>query len=268
MTYLQYIYIKLYYWIGVRLMAKRALLTPGKLKNTKNLFLYFDYEREFGGHETTISDDDINLILQLLDEYGFKITWFTVGEIFDEYPESIRGILRRGHEIGSHTYHHRPPLYTSKNALKKDFQLFKEKSQRILNVKGFHSPNGSWSFSLLRYLKEYAYRYDVISSRKNEIIKPYIIGNGQNKYIIRLHTVGDDWFLYKNNCSEDDVLNYFIEQSNMFRIGDIGGIGFHPWILFSNQNIFNGFFKFLNYIKKQENTRYETAYFYADALKP
>lgn len=45
-------------------------------------------------------------ILDLLDRYHAKATFFLVGKQVELYPELTREILQRGHEIGSHSYTH------------------------------------------------------------------------------------------------------------------------------------------------------------------
>lgn len=55
------------------------------------------------------------LLLDVLDRYGVKATFFCVGENVARYPDLARDIVRRGHAIGNHTYHHlrgwRTPLH-------------------------------------------------------------------------------------------------------------------------------------------------------------
>jgi peptidoglycan/xylan/chitin deacetylase (PgdA/CDA1 family) len=46
------------------------------------------------------------LILELLDEYGWKATFFCVGENVEKYPELYQEILNRGHRTGNHTFNH------------------------------------------------------------------------------------------------------------------------------------------------------------------
>jgi peptidoglycan/xylan/chitin deacetylase (PgdA/CDA1 family) len=50
-------------------------------------------------------------ILDTLDKYGVKATFFVIGKNVDRRPAVAREIVRRGHEIGNHTYSH--PLLTA-----------------------------------------------------------------------------------------------------------------------------------------------------------
>ena len=45
-------------------------------------------------------------ILDTLDEYGVKATFFTVGYLVDRYPELVADCAERGHAIGCHSYDH------------------------------------------------------------------------------------------------------------------------------------------------------------------
>lgn len=45
-------------------------------------------------------------VLDLLDRHGAKATFFCIGERARRHPELCREILRRGHAIGNHSFHH------------------------------------------------------------------------------------------------------------------------------------------------------------------
>ena len=45
-------------------------------------------------------------ILNLLDDFGSKLTFFVVSEIFEWFPDLIHDIELRGHEVASHTHTH------------------------------------------------------------------------------------------------------------------------------------------------------------------
>lgn len=51
-------------------------------------------------------DEDIDNILKTLDAYKAKCTFFIVGEWAEKYPESVKKIYEKGHEIANHSYAH------------------------------------------------------------------------------------------------------------------------------------------------------------------
>src|ERR1043165_109852 len=51
-------------------------------------------------------EGNIDRILQMLDDYGSRATFFTLGWIAERYPKLIRRIVDRGHELASHGFAH------------------------------------------------------------------------------------------------------------------------------------------------------------------
>ena len=49
-------------------------------------------------------------LLRLLAKYHIKATFFVIGEKAIKYSQIIREIIKRGHDIGNHSYHHDPLL--------------------------------------------------------------------------------------------------------------------------------------------------------------
>ena len=45
-------------------------------------------------------------VLDLLDRYGIKATFFMVGDNVRRHPELLEEVRRRGHSYGNHTMHH------------------------------------------------------------------------------------------------------------------------------------------------------------------
>lgn len=49
-------------------------------------------------------------LLQLLDRFGLKATWFIPGHSIDTFPDQIAAVAKAGHEIGVHGYSHENPI--------------------------------------------------------------------------------------------------------------------------------------------------------------
>ncbi|MBN1531141.1 MAG: polysaccharide deacetylase family protein [Spirochaetes bacterium] len=56
-------------------------------------------------------------VLSLLRRYDARATFFVAGASAAAHPELLREILRDGHSIGNHTYHHNPWLMTKPSAV-------------------------------------------------------------------------------------------------------------------------------------------------------
>jgi peptidoglycan-N-acetylglucosamine deacetylase len=86
--------------LGIRSVEWMKLLFPRLVWNVPNdshVFLTFDD----GPHPVATPK-----VLEVLDHFGIKATFFCVGENAQKYPEIMRDIERAGHGIGNHTYHH------------------------------------------------------------------------------------------------------------------------------------------------------------------
>ena len=66
-------------------------------KNVKAVYLTFD-----DGPIPEITP----WVLDLLDKYNIKATFFLVGDNVRKHPEEFQMILNRGHRVGNHTFNH------------------------------------------------------------------------------------------------------------------------------------------------------------------
>ena len=57
-----------------------------------------------------------DMILDILQKYNVKATFFVIGKNAELYPEPLRRAVREGHEIANHTYSH---LYYDKSGIEK-----------------------------------------------------------------------------------------------------------------------------------------------------
>jgi peptidoglycan/xylan/chitin deacetylase (PgdA/CDA1 family) len=81
-------------------------------------------------------------VLDVLDKYNIKATFFCVGDNVRKYPEIYQMILDRGHEVGNHTFHHVQGLKTRTKDYKKDVELAAE----LIKTKLFRPPHGHLRF--------------------------------------------------------------------------------------------------------------------------
>lgn len=102
-------------------------------------------------------EDNTSRILDLLDKYNVKATFFVLGWLAERVPDLIKMIEQNGHEIASHGYSH-----ISLNKLtKEDFELDLKKALQIKEqiiqkgIQGYRSPSfsitpaTSWAFEVL-----------------------------------------------------------------------------------------------------------------------
>ncbi|KAA6314291.1 Peptidoglycan-N-acetylglucosamine deacetylase [termite gut metagenome] len=77
-------------------------------------------------------------VLELLDKYDVKATFFMVGDNVHKYPGTYRMVVEGGHRIGNHTYNHvRGFEYLSEGYLANV-----EKANELLETDLFRPPHG------------------------------------------------------------------------------------------------------------------------------
>lgn len=59
-------------------------------------------------------------LLELLAQHGVKATFFLKGRNVEAYPQTLQAILQAGHEIGNHSYSHRPMFSLSQSAMQEE----------------------------------------------------------------------------------------------------------------------------------------------------
>lgn len=107
---------------------------------------------------------NVDLILQLLDEAKARATFFTLGWVAERFPQLVRRIAERGHEIASHGYAHGKANELERGAFLADILLAKVILEDIAGaeVKGYRAPSFSigsaneWAYDCIA---EAGYRY-------------------------------------------------------------------------------------------------------------
>lgn len=88
-------------------------------------------------------------VLDVLDRYGIKATFFMVGDNVRRHPELLAEVRRRGHSVGNHTMHHLQGMKT----LAAHYLADVEEAQGYINTTLFRPPHG-----LLRWKQSHAIR--------------------------------------------------------------------------------------------------------------
>ena len=100
-------------------------------------------------------------ILDILDEYGVKATFFVVGENAARYPEIVKRIIDSGHEIGNHTWSHKGMKGITREQAEKeitDTHVFLKETFNYCPV--LFRPPGGGEYSLAREIAaENGYKY-------------------------------------------------------------------------------------------------------------
>ena len=99
-------------------------------------------------------------ILDTLDEFGVKVTFFVGGSWADDHAETLREIVRRGHELGNHGYFHKDSDKLSYEKNREEIRLCGELVQMLTQVPMslFAPPSGAYSEETVDAAESLGYR--------------------------------------------------------------------------------------------------------------
>ena len=156
----------------------------------------------------------VQRILELLDKYAIKATFFVPSWTANEYSEVVREIARRGHEVAAHGYLHENFSEMNEEAERKVHERSVHALEEIVGKRpiGFRAPYWEWSTRTLEFLQKYGFLYD--SSLMNDD-KPYIIESQSGVKILELPVEWflDDWMLFEERRqSPSFVLDSWVSE--------------------------------------------------------
>lgn len=103
-------------------------------------------------------------VLEILDKYGVKATFFMVGENIDKHPEVFEMVVQGDHAIGNHTYNHMKGWKVSTAEYIANVQKFPKET------KIFRPPYGRtwvWQRKAVKNLGYEIYLWDVLTRDYN-----------------------------------------------------------------------------------------------------
>lgn len=160
-------------------------------------------------------------VLDLLDKYHIKATFFMVGDNIRKHPEEFRMVVERGHRLGNHTFNHiRGFEYLSSNYLANT-----DKANEYLHTDLFRPPHGHMRWAQYHVLKR-KYRivmWDLVTRDYSKRLNgPQVLANvkryARNGSIITFH----DSLKSEQNLryALPRAIEWLLDQGYQFRVFD------------------------------------------------
>ena len=110
------------------------------------------FDASWGGDKTL-------KILDLLDEYDAKATFFLVGIWVDKYPELVKEIAARGHEISNHSASHAHFTQISESKIRQELDSCSDKIEALTGVRPtlFRPPYGDYNSKVITVVRDEGY---------------------------------------------------------------------------------------------------------------
>lgn len=178
-------------------------------RDEKVIYLTFDE----GSLETYVKE-----IVDVLDKYGIKATFFLCKKYIEENAELIKKMISSGHSIGNHTFHHlNMPSLATKERFGEYLSEIRDTEDAFYEITGkkmekiYRDPRGEWSFRDLQIMKDLGYRTYFYSANHNDFSGELSKEEALNELTKRYHN-GAIYLIHPNNKGNYEALEPFIEE--------------------------------------------------------
>ena len=126
--------------------AKRELPVYCVQRDEKIVALSFD---------AAWGNEDTQILIDILDQYGVNTTFFVVGDWVDKYPESVRALAEAGNEVMNHSSSHAHFSALSTDEITADITVCNDKIEAITGVRPtlFRCPYGEYDDHVISAVK-------------------------------------------------------------------------------------------------------------------
>lgn len=119
-------------------------------------------------------------VLDTLDRYGIKATFFMVGDNVRRHPELLEEVRRRGHAVGNHTMHHLQGMKVTAYRYMHDISEANDLIDSLL----FRPPHGLLRWKQARAIKDRynLVMYDLVTRDYSKKLNPEQVFNNVRRY--------------------------------------------------------------------------------------
>ncbi len=138
-------------------------------------------------------------LLDILDKYQVKTTFFLGGYWVEKYPEYVKKIRARGHEVGNHSYSHPHMNSLNQAAVQREFERNHENIRQLIGEDPFlfRPPFGEYNNTVIETatkLGYYTIQWSIDSLDWKDVSVDYIVNrvvsNAGPGEIVLLHNNG------------------------------------------------------------------------------
>lgn len=206
------------------------------IKTIDNIYNGEEGKRVFLTFDDGPSKEVTPQILDVLNKYNVKATFFVLGNRVNMYPDIVKRANEEGHYIANHGYSHKySSIYKSVDSIKQEYNKTEEAIRKALNNPNYSShlfrfPGGSHGGPYeeikkearkkleedgIAYLDWSALTYDAIGVDKTEDILKNLKEtlNGWDNVVLLMHDAPDKKITYE---SLDEVIEYLKKEGYKF----------------------------------------------------
>ena len=144
-------------------------------------------------------NEDTKHLIDILDKYGVRATFFVIGNWVRKYPETVKQLHDSGQEVMSHSDKHKHMTKLTKDEITADIKTCEAEIEKLTGVKPFlfRPPYGEYDNKVVGTLRELGYytiQWDVDSldwkNRSASEIASRVLGKVKPGSIVLFHNAG------------------------------------------------------------------------------
>jgi peptidoglycan-N-acetylglucosamine deacetylase len=180
-------------FLGIKYIPEALSVTNSA--NNKKLPIYCvdqDEKKVALTFDAAWGNDDTSEILEILDKYNVKVTFFMTGGWVSKYPDDVKAIAKAGHDLGNHSENHKHMSQLSKEQCTDEILNTHQKVKELtgIDMKLFRPPYGDYNNTVVEATNEAGYhciQWDVdsldwkdygVDAIINTVINHKHLGNG------------------------------------------------------------------------------------------
>jgi len=104
-------------------------------------------------------NEDTATLLDILERQNVTATFFFTGGWISKYPDDVKTILSKGHEVGNHSENHKQMSKLSKEQCKEEIRIVHDKVKELtgLDMTVFRPPFGDYDDTVIQAANELGY---------------------------------------------------------------------------------------------------------------
>ncbi len=101
-------------------------------------------------------NEDTEQLIEILNKYNVKVTFFVVGEWVDKYPESVKALCDAGHEIMNHSDTHPHMTNLTEEKMIKEINDCNDKIEKVTGIRPtlFRPPYGDYNNTVVKAVRD------------------------------------------------------------------------------------------------------------------
>lgn len=160
-------------------------------------------------------------VLDQLDNYNIKATFFMVGDNIHKHPEVYQMVIDRGHRVGNHTYNHIRGFEYSSTEYLENTKLV----DNIVHSELFRPPHGHMGLRQYYTLRNYykIIMWDLVTRDYSKKMRPEQVFNNVKRYvrngsIITFHDSLKSWNNGNLQYALPRSIEYLIKEGYAFKV--------------------------------------------------